>query len=195
MNNTNPLSQLEKAEQVRTESYRGSERGSASGLTCNGDGFRKTELFSDYPPGASQSLTPVVMQNAKEIPGLSISATTDVFRESGSADINMLSESHHQISHFLTLQPALDQSRMGDQPSQEDQEEGEEGLEQDFLMEVKLETPELEEMIDMSSFTEGIYICEVSRDIFQQNIFKLSMKYFRFARRTRRRTTTLRPIG
>ena len=46
--------------------------------------------------------------------------------------------------------------------------EGEEEAEQDFLLEVKMEeeeepeAPELQEILDISSFTDGIYICEVS---------------------------------
>ena len=68
-------------------------------------------------------------------------------------------------------------------------------------MEVKIEgeeqpeTPGLEEMIDLSSFTDGIYICEVKYFLpFTANIL-MSVKYFRFARRTRRRTTTWLPTG
>ena len=64
-------------------------------LTCDDDGFRKTELFSDYQPGPSHSLAPVVMQNAKHNPGLS-SATTDEFRESHSlAPVVMQNAKHN----------------------------------------------------------------------------------------------------
>ena len=222
MNLTNPP---ERAQQFRAESYPESERARDLGLTCDADdGFRRTGLFSDYPPGGpSQSLTPVVMQNAKENPKLS-------------------SESNQRISDLLTLKPAeptIDQIRMGDQSDTEsgalfsecpqdftsqvtsEFTEEEEEMEPDFLLEVKMEEeeeeeqeeqpeqpeqpesvirdtgkktkkskkkevhdvevhwteepPELQEIIDMSSFTDGIYICEVSQ---AAQIFSLiSWKY------------------
>ena len=214
MNVINPLSELERAQQqLQTERERD------LGRTCNedGDGFRKTELFSDYPPGPSHTLTPVVMQNAKENPGLSTG------RVSESAEIP--SESNQRISDLLTLtlkpaEPSIDQIRMGDQsdtesgaffsecPQETPEFAEEEEMEPDFLLEVKMEEeeeelpeqpegvirdtgkktkkskkkealaqrsvhdvevhwteepPELQEIIDMSSFTDGIYICEVSQ--------------------------------
>ena len=171
MNNTIPLSELERTQQFQYERY------SDGGLTCHDDGFRRTEIFADYPPGPSQSLTPVVLQSATENPSLS-TATTDEFTERRSAE--MLSESDHQLSDLFTLEPAipsLDQSRM---------EAEEEEAETDFLppVEVKIEgeeqpeTPGLEEMIDLSSFTDGIYICEVKYfPSFIPKYFQ-SVKYF-----------------
>ena len=145
-------------------------------LSCDEDlqnGSRETELFYGYNPG--HSLTPVVMQNAKENPGLSTATTAD-FRGSDSA--NMLSETNHRTSDLVTLeptQPTKDQCRQdsdsGAMFSQylEDQTAQDEGEgEPDFLLEVKMEEeedpeqPELQDIIDMSSFTDGIYICEVS---------------------------------
>ena len=93
----------------------------------------------------------------------------------------MLSESNRRITDLLTLEPAipsLDQIRMRSETdsgaviSQETPgfaEEEDEEAERDFLpqVEVKIEgeeqveTPELEEMIDLASFTDSIYICEV----------------------------------
>ena len=216
MNITDPL-ERERAQHFHAKSYPESERDLS--LSRDDDGFRRTELFSDYPPGPSQSLTPVMMQNAKENPGLSTA------RESEIAEIP--SESNHRISDLLTLrsaEPTTAQIRMGDDQSLRSETDTEsealfsdcpqdptsqetpgfteeEEMEPDFLLDVKmeveeeeeeeplekvirntgrkskkkkalaLETPELEEMIDMSSFTDGIYICEVSQAAQMSNIF------------------------
>ena len=171
MNESNPLSALEKPQQFQAERYHGSD-----------GGFCGTELYSDYLPGPYNSLTPVVLENAKEIPGLS-TATSQI--------ANMSSESNHEISDFLTLQtaqPITDQNTLGEQifrsetqngaplvsdhhqeqqTSQDTPEFAETEAEEDFLLEVKIEEEEPpEEIIDMSSFTDGIYICEVGTLLF-----------------------------
>ena len=144
MNNTNTLSELEDAHQFQTEIFPS---------PGHDNGFRRTGSFSDYPPVPSHL-------------GLSTAITTSI-----------LSESNHQLSDLLTLEPAIppiEKSSSGDQTSQKTPRFTEEKEEEsDFLppVEVKIEgeehpeTPGLEEMIDLSSFTDGIYICEV-REIF-----------------------------
>ena len=154
MNNTNTLSELESAHQFQSEI-----------LPSPGhdDGFRRTGSFSDYPTVPSHL-------------GLSTAITT-----------SLLSESNHQLSDLLTLEPAIppiEKSSSGDQTSQKTPRFTEES---DFLppVEVKIEgeehpeTPGLEEMIDLSSFTDGIYICEV-REIFAT--YPYAMKNQRKAR-------------